>query len=333
VTTSKGDILYVNDAVCNLFGYCYGELFEQNVKMLMPLDIANNHDACMRRYFTPTPSPCPYTQSEKPSSIVGEGRQLKGLHRNRTLLDIHLSVSAIKINNDTIFVATIQDISKFLALERVTTSMWGSLPKEIVEEIVSISPRYPRVSHFTAHDDVGIMFCDIVGFSTFCKIHTPHEIGDMLHKVFTILDDSVELYHLEKIRTIGDGYLITSGVFGGYSKHKNTTPVTNEPLLFAIKVSNECDKLDITLRIGIHLGNIISGIVGQKSNQFDLFGHDVNIAARLEQTCVPGHIHISDQFYDIVEDDMLTGSCKMQVTEMKNMGEINSWMVSRARFI
>lgn len=305
VTTSNGDIIKTNDSLCKLFGYCYGELFNQNIKILMPSEIANKHDKYMDNYFT-----------GNNSGIVGDGRKLSAVHINGTLIDIHLSVSVMKVPF-TIFIATIQDISKLLSLERVRKSMEGSMPTDIIDSIWNTPVTCPRVTHFVTHSNTCIIFCDIVGFSIYCKNNTPNKIGEMLHEIFSIIDNCIDEYQLEKIRTIGDGYIITSGVFNKYI-------ISNKPLIFAKKVINECIKLDIKIRIGIHLGNIVSGIVGQKSNQFDIYGHDVNIAARLEQTCTPGYIHVSEQLFDSLVDIV---EYDKKITEMKNMGEINSIMI------
>jgi class 3 adenylate cyclase len=106
-----------------------------------------------------------------------------------------------------------------------------------------------------------------------------------------------------------------------------TLPITSTPLQFALRVAHECLQHH---NISIHVGDIISGIVGQTSNQFDLFGHDVNVAARLEQTCYEGHIHISEQYFDKIKDELLTDmdSCvKCCIVNPKNVGEIHTIQV------
>jgi class 3 adenylate cyclase len=200
------------------------------------------------------------------------------------------------------------------------------MPMSVIDEIISNDYIYPRSPSFTKHTNVCVMFCDIVGFSTYCKTHTCQEVGQLLHTVFSIFDTNLQKYSLEKIRTIGDGYLVTSGVFAGY--YNSSVKITNKPYLFAKQVAYECNKLHVQLRIGIHVGNIISGIVGQKSNQFDLFGHDDNITARLEQTCELGCVHVSKTYYNYIKDYLSNDDVvKNVVINMKNIGDIDTVMI------
>lgn len=102
------------------------------------------------------------------------------------------------------------------------------------------------------------------------------------------------------------------------------------PYLFAEQTIHDCVALGVQLRIGIHKGDVVSGIVGQTANQFDLFGHDVNIAARLEQTCEPCHVHVSIKYFAEIKQHITTNHV-IKKTSMKNMGDMNTVMISTSR--
>ena len=330
VISSNGIIKYINTNACNLLGYCYGEMIHQKINMIMPQDIANNHDTYLRKYFKKCPKDEYKSKSKSKSSIIGEGRAIKALHKSGDLINIHLSVSPLKTNTDTLLIATLQDISAITQLQNIRNSMDGSMPNEIIDNIMNTggSDGYPQ---FTTHENICIIFCDIVGFSAYCKFHNPQEIGEMLHELFSLMDTNIKKYNLEKIRTIGDGYFITSGVFKDYIHHtnQNDTNKDTHDILNAFLFAKEIQRNSfVSLRIGIHIGNVISGIIGKTSNQFDLFGHDVNIAARLEQSCDVDCIHVSETYYNAIKNktELKDFNFEEKITNMKNIGEVNSFI-------
>jgi class 3 adenylate cyclase len=185
-----------------------------------------------------------------------------------------------------------------------------------------------KIPTFTKNDNIYILFCDIAEFTTLCSTLKAHEIGELIHTVFSKIDEFIKIYNLEKIRTIGDGYLITHGVFDTYTDSKVIQHKlhSQNPYFFAKNIIRELQKINIQLRVGIHAGCVVSGIVGQTHNQFDLFGHDVNVAARLEQTCKPGCIHISDRYFQMIKH-IIGRDYTFQKTAMKNMDDLHTVMI------
>lgn len=189
VVNSKGTIIQANESVYKLFGYDELSFLNTQInKYIVGIDIA--------------------TPSEK---------KYKGLHKDGSVLDVHISLS--HFNNHNIF-TIIQDISYLIGLERIRKSMDKTLPQEMLDTITNYDRTYPRNARFNKNNNVYILFCDIVGFSVFCMKNPPQMVGDMIHTVFSKIDENIEKYGLEKIRTVGDGYIITSGVINPHSFHQ-----------------------------------------------------------------------------------------------------------------
>lgn len=147
-------------------------------------------------------------------------------------------------------------------------------------------------------DSATVLFADIVGFTTLASQLPPHELVEMLDTIFSDLDALAERYGLEKIKTIGDSYMLVSGVPQPYRDH------VQRVALFALDAMtvmqgyrsnhHKQNQMTLELRIGIHTGSVVAGVIGKKKFAYDLWGDTVNIASRMESHGLSGHIHISD---------------------------------------
>lgn len=177
----------------------------------------------------------------------------------------------------------------------------------------------------------GICFIDIINFSQNFK--DPEHIAFTLHSLISEFDLLAEKFSITKVRTIGDGYFACCGL-NDYESIWDTNSyreISLRLILFAsacINVSNI--KYNVDLRIGLHIGECYYGIIGQNNIQFDLFGESINFAARLEQTCVINKIHISEELYRILIDDISSNDLivKKQFTTMKNMGKHTTYLLN-----
>jgi class 3 adenylate cyclase len=141
--------------------------------------------------------------------------------------------------------------------------------------------------------DVTVMFADIVNFTTTCEGMSPNQIFGMLNKVFSAFDSLAEQHGLEKIKTIGDAYMVAGGLNDDgiidYSEAiANMAIAMREVLAHDIVVNNQ--RLEI--RIGIGTGPVVAGVVGKKKFIYDLWGDTVNIASRITGEGAPGNIHV-----------------------------------------
>ena len=147
-----------------------------------------------------------------------------------------------------------------------------------------------------------MLFSDIQGFTKIAEEMNPEALIDELDHFFFHFDSVVEKYNIEKIKTIGDAYMAAGGI-----PHKNSTnPV--EVVLAALEMQSYMQQLKSTradiwdLRIGIHTGPVIAGVVGHKKVSYDIWGDTVNTASRMESSGVPGKINISSITYSMVKE-------------------------------
>lgn len=181
--------------------------------------------------------------------------------------------------------------------EKVDELLSNMLPKDTAEQL----KRTGRASS-QKYRQVSILFSDIEGFTKIAEHMNPEMLVDELDKFFFKFDSLVEEFNIEKIKTIGDAYMAA----GGIPDRNRTNPV--EIVMAAIRIMQYMNQLKADneyfwdLRIGIHTGPVIAGVVGQKKFSYDIWGDSVNIASRMESSGEAGKINISGSTYEFVKD-------------------------------
>lgn len=175
------------------------------------------------------------------------------------------------------------------------------------------------------HKDVVVIFSDFKNFTGISK-----EIGakasiDHLNFLFFAFDEIAEHYSLERVKTIGDGYFAISGI------NSNQTDLPLKSLAAMIKMQefvqfyNEMNpEIDWKLRIGAHIGDVIAGIVGNQKIAFDIWGHTVNVASRLQSVANTTDVMISTELFEIIKDDVICISKDMK--HLHHLGD--NWVYS-----
>ena len=162
-----------------------------------------------------------------------------------------------------------------------------------------------RKSKWDKYEMVTVLFSDIQGFTKIAEQMNPERLIDELDQFFYHFDSIVDKYNIEKIKTIGDAYMAA----GGIPQKNNTNPL--EVVLAALEVQYymrdvKKKKMDIwDLRIGIHSGPVIAGVVGHKKRTYDIWGDTVNIASRMESSGEGGKVNISGVTYNLIKDFFL----------------------------
>ena len=204
--------------------------------------------------------------------------------------------------------------------ERSENLLLNILPKDIVA-ILKEEPR-TIADHF---DGASILFADVVDFTPMSATMTPTELVELLNEVFSHFDTLTEKYGLEKIKTIGDCYMVASGVPRPRADHAQV--LTDMALEMQEYVSrNEFYGHQLAFRIGLNSGPVVAGVIGRKKFIYDLWGDAVNTASRMESHGSSGHIQISRATYDLIKDDFI---CEPQGTvDVKGKGEMDVWYVT-----
>jgi class 3 adenylate cyclase len=144
-------------------------------------------------------------------------------------------------------------------------------------------------------EDVTVLFADIVGFTRFSEAHDPEMIVGLLNSLFSDFDALVVSHGLEKIKTLGDGYMVAGGAPLQQSGHATRAARLALDMRSNVAVFSKENQVDWRLRIGIHSGPLVAGVIGTERYAYDLWGDTVNVASRLESTGAKGEIHISSE--------------------------------------
>jgi adenylate cyclase len=175
------------------------------------------------------------------------------------------------------------------------------------------------------YESVSILFADIVNFTPLSEQLSPTDLVSLLDELFSQFDSLVEKYDLEKIKTIGDCYMVASGVPTPRSDHAEALVHMALEMLDYIQNFVQQYRYSINLRIGIHSGSVVAGVIGRKKFLYDLWGDTVNTASRMESHGEPGKIQISRQTYELLSTRFI---CQCQgVIPIKGKGQMEVWYV------
>ena len=194
------------------------------------------------------------------------------------------------------------------------------LPKEI-SEALKTEPR-AIAAHY---DEASILFADIVGFTPMAATMLPLTLVDLLNDVFECFDDLVDKYELEKIKTIGDCYMVAAGVPRQRVDHAEAL------VNFALDMQAEIGKRTfggrrLAFRIGINSGPVVAGVIGRRKFIYDLWGETVNMASRMESHGTSGVIQITRNTFDLVGEHF---DCQARgPIEVKGVGRVETWYVT-----
>ena len=154
------------------------------------------------------------------------------------------------------------------------------------------------------HETVSVFFSDFVGFTKFSEHLSPDEVVAQLDYYFSHFDNIAEKYGVEKIKTIGDAYMCTSGLNDNDPDHAMTILKVAKEIQEFVHTSIRDMKTQFEIRIGINSGPVVAGVVGHKKFAYDIWGNTVNIAARMEANSKPGKINISENTYHLVHSQV-----------------------------
>lgn len=179
--------------------------------------------------------------------------------------------------------------------------------------------------------DVSVLFADLVDFTEWSAEMEPTDLVRLLNEIFLEFDDLTDRYDLEKIKTIGDSYMVAAGLPAPREDHAHAITEMGLDMLDLMRMSRfRTPQGDpIRLRIGIHSGPVVAGVIGRKKYAYDLWGDTVNWASRLETHGVPGRIHVSAATHDLLEDDYPFEP--MRRVELKGKGTVNTWLLAERR--
>lgn len=210
-------------------------------------------------------------------------------------------------------------------LERLSTEraraealLLNVLPAEVATELKEHGET--KAQRFEA---ISVLFADAVGFTPTTADMDPTEVVDMLNEVFSHFDALAEKYDCEKIRTIGDAYMVASGIPVPRADHAAALAA------MALEMLEYGNRSPLRFRVGINSGPAVAGVIGLKKFQYDVWGDTVNTASRMESQGEPGKIQITEATYRLIKDDFV---CTPHgPLEVKGKGTLDTWYLEGAR--
>lgn len=226
------------------------------------------------------------------------------------------------VNENELVKEQLKKEQDLLAIEREKSEklLLNILPSSIAKRLKDgenvIANEYPEAA---------VLFADIVGFTDTTQHISAAMLIENLNKIFTHFDTLVEEYGLEKIKTIGDSYMVVSGL--AEEKEDHIQKITDLALTMAADISQFSldGKTKCSVRIGLHAGPVIAGVIGSKKFSYDVWGDTVNTASRMESFGEPGKIQVTEKFYEYIKDDY---ECEYRgQTEIKSKGLMNLYFL------
>ena len=204
------------------------------------------------------------------------------------------------------------------------------LPGEIAHELKTTGRATPR-----QYESVSVMFTDFKGFTTIADKMPPDDLVKELDDCFIAFDGIIEKYNLEKIKTIGDSYMCAGGIPTPDETHvlkMVKAGLEIQQYVASYNERREENGLEPWLvRIGIHVGPVVAGVVGKKKYAYDIWGSTVNIASRMESNGEPGKVNISSATYELIKD-YYECSYRGKISA-KNIGEIDMYFIEHEHTI
>ncbi|XP_051928633.1 guanylate cyclase 2G [Hippocampus zosterae] len=223
---------------------------------------------------------------------------------------------------------TNQLVAEKTRADKLLSSM---LPRYIADQLMAGKSVEPR-----SYDMVSVFFSDIVGFTSMCAISSAMEVVMFLNDLYSLFDDILQTYDVYKVETIGDAYVVASGLpITNGQRHAVEIATMALHFLSAIKRFRiqHMPSESLAIRIGVHSGPVVAGVVGSTMPRYCLFGDTVNMASRMESNSLPLKIHISQCTADIL---VQVGSFELEERgeiEMKGKGcHKTYWLLSKQGF-
>jgi adenylate cyclase len=244
-----------------------------------------------------------------------------------TMLALNIAVGGtIVFTLLAVFARQRADALSALRLEQAKAEnlLLNILPRSIADKLKAQTQ--PIADQF---ESASILFADVVDFTPWSERLQPAEVVGYLDRLFRHFDDLAERFGLEKIKTIGDCYMVAAGVPRPRPDHARALALMALDMMEAMRSNDKVGQLGLELRVGINSGPVVAGVIGRKRFLYDLWGDAVNTASRMESHGTPGRIQITRSTYELLADEF---DCEPRgPIAVKGKGEIEAWYLIRPR--
>ncbi len=208
--------------------------------------------------------------------------------------------------------------------ERSEQLLRNILPAELAQELSATGSARPA-----RHESVTILFTDFSGFTQAASTMPADRMVAELNEIFAAFDDITDACGVEKIKTIGDAYMAAAGLPKPCADHAHRCVRAGLRMLDYLEHRNQMSAFKWSLRVGVHAGPVVAGVVGKRKYAFDIWGDTVNVASRMESAGEVGRVNVSAYTFDLVRDEF---ACEYRgKVSAKGKGEIDMYFVTGAR--
>ncbi|MCO6467088.1 MAG: hypothetical protein J5I53_10790 [Bradyrhizobiaceae bacterium] len=263
--------------------------------------------------------------------LAHKRNDLEGYVRyNKLYLDLEEEIRGAAVKTRIAVQAKESELAKEReARERERALLYGALPKDIADRMLA-----GEVVSGDVYPSAAVMFIDVVNFTSHSQSMHPREVTQILEHLFSMVDQHCEHHHVSKIKTIGDAYLAVAfplsddhdAMQGASTAHElRITQVALQVMQHGLSWP---DGSPVQVRIGLHTGTVVAGVIGTQRLQYDVWGDTVNTASRMESTSEPGRIHASDVFAQALAQHDSPYVCTPRGTiDVKGRGSMQAYWV------
>mmetsp|Transcript_28291 Transcript_28291/g.43522 ORF Transcript_28291/g.43522 Transcript_28291/m.43522 type:complete len:522 (-) Transcript_28291:453-2018(-) len=313
-------IKQVNEAAVTKFGMSRENLCRCNMDWLFPTEHSEWFKHELNQHLNVG---IPFT----------ERTEMEAKHSDGSLFPVAISISGLKgPNGDDVFVIFANDLTltKKMTQIEVEKTATDVLLANVLPESIALKLKEDPSHIAEYHPCASILFADIVGFTSMSSCMEPKQVVEMLNELFSIFDDIVDTHELNKIKTIGDCYMVSSVPSKAEDYYDDCVRLCDFALdmIQAIHDYNiKFPQYSLNLRIGLNCGPVVAGIVGTKRFLYDLWGDAVNTASRMESSGLPGKCQVTKAVVDLVGDTFSFES--RGLISVKGKGEMEAFFLQK----
>lgn len=286
-------ILFWNKGAEYIFGYTPEEAIGKPLTLIIPGQLHHRHNAGMERM----------NHGKKPR-VLGKVLELTAIKKSGEEFPIELTLGSWDNAGKRYYSGIIRDITEKKKAELIILNeknkadqlLLNILPKQVADELKSRGNAKAK-----RYENVTILFSDFKDFTLLASTISPIKLVKELNELFSRFDDIMEAYQIEKIKTIGDAYFAACGSPEKNKDHAFQCIEAAREMYRYLEERNKKNEIQWKMRVGIHSGSVVAGVVGKRKYAYDLFGDTVNTASRMESNGEVGKINISETTYELVK--------------------------------
>ncbi|HEY9810775.1 MAG TPA: adenylate/guanylate cyclase domain-containing protein [Halomicronema sp.] len=311
---SDGSFIYVNRAWKETLGYSEEDLANMSVFEVLHPDCQEQCGEMFKRVIS----------GEKLQRV-----QAAFISKNGQKIFVEGSINCKVVEGKPVATRAIfRDITQRLVAEealRHEQQQTERLLLNILPEAIAERLKHEQATIAENFGAVTVLFADIVGFTEIASSLSPIALVSLLNQIFSAFDRLTEHYGLEKIKTIGDAYMVVGGLPKRRVNHAEAIAEMALDMQKAIVEFNSQNNLNFSIRIGIHSGPVVAGVIGIKKFIYDLWGDTVNTASRMESHGSPGRIHVSDTTHRLLRHKYIFE--KRGIIQVKGKGDMRTYFL------